>query len=154
MTHTPHEATPIAATAPTKPWYRQLYIQVLAAIVTGIVLGWQWPDPATSMEPIGTTFIAAMKMLIGPIVFLTIVSGNRLTEVVFKVLSFVMKAAPLGAFGAMAYAIGKFGLSTLTSLGSLILLFYVTSILFVVVVVVVVLGTVLRAYVKVNLTRP
>lgn len=69
---------------------------------------------------------------------------------VFRVLSFVMKAAPLGAFGAMAYAIGKFGLSTLTSLGSLILLFYVTSILFVVVV----LGTVLRAYVKVNLTRP
>ncbi|MFE4251469.1 cation:dicarboxylate symporter family transporter [Streptomyces sp. NPDC056910] len=75
---------------------------------------------------------------------------NRLTEVVFKLLSFVMKAAPLGAFGAMACAIGKFGLSTLTSLGSLILLFYVTSILFVVVV----LGTVLRAYVKVNLTRP
>jgi aerobic C4-dicarboxylate transport protein len=34
-----------------------------------------------------------------------------------------MKAAPLGAFGAMAYAIGKFGLSTLTSLGSLIALF-------------------------------
>ncbi|MFD8777931.1 cation:dicarboxylate symporter family transporter [Streptomyces sp. NPDC059916] len=75
MTHTPREATPIAATAPTKPWYRQLYIQVLAAIVIGIVLGWQWPDPATSMEPIGTTFIAAMKMLIGPIVFLTIISG-------------------------------------------------------------------------------
>ncbi|MFF1395774.1 C4-dicarboxylate transporter DctA [Streptomyces sp. NPDC058287] len=266
MTHTPHEATPIAATARIKPWYRQLYIQVLAAIVIGIVLGWQWPDLATSMEPIGTTFIAAMKMLIGPIVFLTIISGiagvadlkkvgltglraltyfqvgtiaalvtglvainlfrlgdgvhadpsrlntsgdagqyiqqgehqqwwefltnlvphsffgafvegdilqviflavifgiaiksvgkvgepliagvNRLTEVVFMVLSFVMKAAPLGAFGAMAYAIGKFGLSTLTSLGSLILLFYVTSVLFVVVV----LGTVLRAYVKLNI---
>ncbi|WP_395570348.1 cation:dicarboxylate symporter family transporter [Streptomyces sp. BK79] len=76
-----------------------------------------------------------------------IASVNRLTEVVFKVLSFVMKAAPLAAFGAMAFAIGKFGLSTLTSLGSLILLFYVTSILFVVVV----LGTVLAAYVKLNI---
>ncbi|CAM5681574.1 C4-dicarboxylate transporter DctA OS=Streptomyces alboniger OX=132473 GN=CP975_24870 PE=4 SV=1 [Streptomyces alboniger] len=77
-----------------------------------------------------------------------IIAGvNRLTEVVFKVLSFVMKAAPLGAFGAMAYAIGQFGLSTLTSLGSLILLFYVTSALFVVVV----LGGVLAAYVRLNI---
>ncbi|MEU5027794.1 C4-dicarboxylate transporter DctA [Streptomyces milbemycinicus] len=249
-----------------KPWFRQLYIQVLVAIVIGIVLGWRWPDLATSMEPIGTTFITAMKMLIGPIVFLTIIGGiagvadlkkvgltgikaltyfqigtivalltglvainivrlgdgvhadpstldtsgdagqyieqgrqqhwweflthvvpnsvfgafvegdilqviflavifgialkavgavgepiiagvHRLTEVVFKVLSFVMKVAPLGAFGAMSYAIGKFGLSTLTSLGSLILLFYATSLLFVVVV----LGGVLAAYVKLNI---
>ena len=43
-------------------------------------------------------------------------------QIVFKVLNFIMKAAPLGAFGAMAYAIGKYGVSTLTSLGSLILL--------------------------------
>ncbi|MEB8337793.1 C4-dicarboxylate transporter DctA [Streptomyces endophyticus] len=249
-----------------KPWYRQLYVQVLVAIVVGIVLGWRWPDLGTAMEPVGTTFVTAMKMLIGPIVFLTIIGGiagvadlkkvgrtgvkalvyfqvgtivalgfgllainlfplgdgvhadvgglhtsgeasqyveqgeaqhwweflthlvpdsffgafvegdilqviflavifgialkmvgpvgepiiasvNRLTEVVFKVLSFVMKAAPLGAFGAMAFAIGKFGLSTLASLGSLILLFYVTSIVFVVVV----LGAVLALYVKLNL---
>ncbi|MFE7842787.1 C4-dicarboxylate transporter DctA [Streptomyces sp. NPDC057474] len=260
MTHAP------APVVRTKPWYRQLYVQVLVAIVIGIVLGWRWPDLATSMEPIGTTFITAMKMLIGPIVFLTIIGGiagvadlkkvgrtgikaltyfqvgtivamgaglvainifrlgdgvhadasrlevsgdagayiesgehqhwwefltnivpdsvfgafvegnilqiiflavvfgialksvgkvgepiiegvNRLTTVVFKVLSFVMKVAPLGAFGAMAYAIGKFGLSTLTSLGSLILLFYVTSALFVVVV----LGAVLAAYVRLNI---
>ncbi|MGW0863286.1 C4-dicarboxylate transporter DctA [Streptomyces sp. NPDC002611] len=263
MTHTPgneraEQAVRIAAT----PWYRQLYVQVLVAIVIGIVLGWRWPDLATDMEPIGTTFITAMKMLIGPIVFLTIIGGiagvadlkkvgrtgikaltyfqvgtivalltglvainlfrlgdgvhadpstlkasgdagqyidqgehqhwwefltnivpdsffgpfvegdilqviflavvfgialkmvgktgepiiaavGRLTEVVFKVLSFVMKAAPLGAFGAMSYAIGKFGLSTLTSLGSLILLFYVTSALFVVVV--------LALYVRLNI---
>ncbi|GLZ14931.1 C4-dicarboxylate transport protein [Actinomadura sp. NBRC 104425] len=248
------------------PWYRQLYVQVLVAIVIGIVLGWRWPDLGQDMEPIGTTFITAMKMLIGPIVFLTILGGiggvadlkkvgvtglkalgyfqvgtiialatglvainilrlgegvhadpakitttetaqqyiktresrhwwefltglvpdsffgafvegdilqviflavlfgialksvgpvgapfiegaARLTEVVFKVLGIVMKAAPLGAFGAMAYAIGKFGLSTLTSLGSLIALFYVTSILFVVVV----LGGVLAAYVRLNI---
>ncbi|MEU1258496.1 C4-dicarboxylate transporter DctA [Streptomyces sp. JL3001] len=267
MTHTPgneraEQATRISAT----PWYRQLYVQVLVAIVIGIVLGWRWPDLATDMEPIGTTFITAMKMLIGPIVFLTIIGGiagvadlkkvgrtgikaltyfqvgtivalltglvainifrlgdgvhadpstlktsgdasqyietgehqhwwefltnivpdsffgpfvegnilqviflavvfgiaiklvgktgepitaavGRLTEVVFKVLSFIMKAAPLGAFGAMSYAIGKFGLSTLTSLGSLIVLFYVTSALFVVLV----LGGLLALYVRLNI---
>ena len=58
-----------------KPWYRQLYFQVLVAIVIGVVVGWRWPDVGEAMEPIGTTFIAAMKMLIGPIVFLTIVGG-------------------------------------------------------------------------------
>ncbi|MFI6467033.1 C4-dicarboxylate transporter DctA [Streptomyces sp. NPDC050528] len=263
MTHTPGNERAVTT---TKPWYRQLYVQVLIAIVIGVALGWRWPDLATSMEPIGTTFITAMKMLIGPIVFLTVIGGiagvadlkkvgltgikaltyfqlgtivalatglvainvfrlgdgvhadpstldtsgdagqyisqgehqhwwefltgivpnsffgpfvegdilqviflavvfgialksvgaagepliagvTRLTDVVFKVLSYVMKVAPLGAFGAMSYAIGKFGLSTLTSLGSLILLFYVTSALFVVVV----LGGVLGAYVKLNI---
>lgn len=251
-----------------RPWYRQLYVQVLAAIVVGVVLGWRWPDVGTAMEPIGTTFVTAMKMLIGPIVFLTVISGiagvadlrkvgrtgvkalayfqvgtvvalltglaainlfrlgdgvhahpghlaasgepgqyvekgqhqhwwetltglvphsffgafvdgdilqiiflavvfgialksvgrtgepiiasiDRLIEVVFRVLSFVMKAAPLGAFGAMAYAIGRFGPSTLSSLGSLVLLFYVTSILFVLVA----LGTVLAVYVRLNIFR-
>jgi aerobic C4-dicarboxylate transport protein len=267
MTHSTDAPVPAASgAAKPKPWYRQLYVQVLIAIVIGIVVGWRWPDLGEAMQPIGTTFIAAMKMLIGPIVFLTIVGGiasvadikkvgltglkaltyfqigtiiamatglvainlfrlgdgvhadpatietsdtakqyietgetkqwweflthlvpdsffgafvdgdilqiiflavlfgiaikavgrigepvvagvKRFTEVVFKVLSFIMRAAPLGAFGAMAYAIGKFGLSTLTSLGSLILLFYVTSILFVVVV----LGSVLAAYVRLNI---
>ncbi len=76
-----------------------------------------------------------------------IAGAQRLTQVVFKVLGFVMKAAPLGAFGAMAYAIGKFGLSTLTSLGSLIVLFYSTSILFVVIG----LGGFLALYVRLNI---
>jgi aerobic C4-dicarboxylate transport protein len=260
--------TPPASSRPRarKPWYRQLYVQVLVAIVLGITVGALWPATGEALQPIGTTFIAVMKMLIGPIVFLTIIGGiasvadlkkvgltglkaltyfqvgtiiamvtglvainlvrlgdgvnadpstiqtnataeeyistgetkqwweflthlvpdsffgafvngdilqviflavlfgialkavgpigepvilgvKRLTEIVFKVLSFVMKAAPLGAFGAMAYAIGAFGLGTLTSLGSLILLFYVTSFLFVVVV----LGSVLGAYVRLNI---
>ena len=52
---------------------------------------------------------------------------------IFKVLNIIMKAAPIGAFGAMAYAVGKYGVASLSSLGGLILLFYVTSILFVVV---------------------
>ena len=73
---------------------------------------------------------------------------ERLTAVVFKVLGFIMKLAPLGAFGAMAFAIGKYGVSTLTSLGSLILLFYVTSAFFVFVV----LGSVM-AYLRLNIFR-
>ena len=85
--------------------------------------------------------------LVGKVGEPVVAGAKRLTEVVFKVLAIVMKAAPLGAFGAMAYAIGKFGLSTLTSLGSLIALFYVTSIVFVVVV----LGGVLAAYVRLNI---
>ncbi|GAA1412783.1 C4-dicarboxylate transport protein [Glutamicibacter uratoxydans] len=234
-----------------KKWYRQLYFWVLIAILIGIGIGWAAPDLGESMQPIGTTFVEAMKMLIGPIVFLTIVGGiasvadlkrvgitglkalgyfqigticamtlglvainifrlgdgvnadastmevtgkasdliaageeqkwweflthvvpgsmvepfvegdilqiifmavifgialnavgkigepvldavQRLTAVVFKVLNFIMKAAPLGAFGAMAYAVGKYGVETLSSLGWLILLFYGTSAVFVV----------------------
>lgn len=234
-----------------RPWYRQLYFWVLVAIVAGIILGWLAPETGQSMQPIGTTFVEAMKMLIGPIVFLTIVGGiasvadlkkvgatglkalgyfqigticamllglvainifrlgdgvnadaskieatgqaaelidkgenqqwweflthiipgsvaspfvegdilqiifmavvfgiainavgkiggpvldmvQRLTTVIFKVLNFIMKAAPLGAFGAMAFAVGKYGVETLSSLGWLILLFYGTSIVFVV----------------------
>src|SRR3954447_2673924 len=245
-----HAHTPPAE---KKRWYRQLYFYVMVGIVLGVVVGAAWPDAGIAMEPIGTTFVGLMKMLIGPIVFLTIVGGvagvadlkkvgltglkaltyfqigtilamvfglvainlfrlgdgvnadvstldppkavgalvtageeshwydfilhlfpesavgpfvdgnilqiifmavlfgvalnavgavgapvlsgvQRLTAVVFKVLAIIMKAAPLGAFGAMAFAIGKYGLSTLTSLGSLIALFYVTSALFVVVV--------------------
>jgi aerobic C4-dicarboxylate transport protein len=75
MTHTPGEAASGTDVVKARPWYRQLYVQVLVAIVVGIVLGWRWPDLGTSMEPIGTTFVTAMKMLIGPIVFLTIIGG-------------------------------------------------------------------------------
>ncbi len=58
-----------------KPWYRQLYVQVLVAIVLGITVGALWPTVGQALQPIGTTFIAVMKMLIGPIVFLTIIGG-------------------------------------------------------------------------------
>ncbi len=53
---------------------------------------------------------------------------------VFGVIAIIMKAAPVGAFGAMAYTIGKFGPSALTNLAGLIGLFYLTAFLFVVVV--------------------
>jgi aerobic C4-dicarboxylate transport protein len=55
-------------------------------------------------------------------------------KVVFALVHFLMKFAPIGAFGAMAFTIGKFGLASLTSLALLIATFYGTSLLFVVVV--------------------
>ena len=253
--------------APKKRWYRQLYFWVLTGIVLGILVGWLAPAAGIAMEPIGTTFVNAMRMLIGPIVFLTIVGGiasvadlkkvgmtglkaltyfqigtifallfglvainifrlgdgvnadasaikttdsaaklidagahqewwqflthiiptsvvapfvegdilqiifiavifgvalnamgkvgapvldgvQRLTGVMFKILGFIMKAAPLGAFGAMAFAVGKYGVSSLSSMGGLIALFYATSILFVVVV----LGSVM-AFLKLNIFK-
>jgi len=259
-------AAPTNAATKTR-WYRQLYFWVLTAIVVGILVGWLSPSFGIAMEPIGTTFVHSMKMLIGPIVFLTIVGGiasvadlkkvgmtglkaltyfqvgticamvfglvainlfrlgdgvnadasaietsesaeklintgqnqewwqflthiipesmvgpfvegdilqiifiavifgialnamgkvgapvlegvQRLTGVMFKILSFIMKAAPLGAFGAMAFAVGKYGVSSLTSMGGLIALFYITSIVFIVVV----LGSVM-AFLKLNIFK-
>ena len=57
------------------PWYRQLYFWVIVAIVVGVLVGWLVPGVGRATEPIGTTFVAAMRMLIGPIVFLTIIGG-------------------------------------------------------------------------------
>ncbi|MFD5124703.1 C4-dicarboxylate transporter DctA [Streptomyces sp. NPDC058385] len=259
--------SPSLVTPPSKPWYKQLYFWVLTAIVCGILTGWLWPSVGVALEPVGTTFVSAIKMLITPIVFLTIVAGiggveslrrvgrvglksllyfqagtlaalavgliavnvfqpgagvhahpgeihlsgdaaqyvkdgegqswwhfltdivpssavgafaegnilqviffavlfgialkavghvgvpivdgiNRLSAVVFKILHYIMLAAPVGAFGAMSFTIGKYGISTLTSLGQLIGLFYGTSVFFVVVV----LGSVL-ALLRINIFR-
>jgi aerobic C4-dicarboxylate transport protein len=59
---------------------------------------------------------------------------DALTHAVFGVVNIMMKLAPLGAFGAMAFTVGKFGLASLGPLLKLIVTFYVTSILFVLVV--------------------
>src|SRR3984893_6264406 len=59
---------------------------------------------------------------------------DALTHAVFGVVNIVMKLAPLGAFGAMAFTVGKFGLASLGPLVKLITTFYITSLLFVLVV--------------------
>jgi aerobic C4-dicarboxylate transport protein len=253
-------AATIATGAPAraaKPWYKVLYVQVLIAILLGIVVGWLWPNIATNewIKALGDGFIKLIKMVIAPIIFCTVVSGiahiqdarkvgrvgvkalvyfeivssfalilglmvgnvaqvghglaakpdaaavasyvkqaeaqksvdfvlniipdsvvgalargdilqvllfailfgfalmalgergHRLRDLiddtsraVFGVIAIVMKAAPIGAFGAMAYTIGKFGPAALGNLVGLIVVFYVTAGLFVVVV----LGTVAR----------
>jgi aerobic C4-dicarboxylate transport protein len=59
---------------------------------------------------------------------------DALTRVVFRVTNILMKFAPIGAFGAMAYTVGKFGIASLGPLAKLIGTFWLTSILFVVIV--------------------
>ncbi len=231
-----------------RPWYKVLYLQVLIAILLGVLVGWLAPTFATNdwIKALGDGFIKLIKMVIAPIIFCTVVSGishiqdarkvgrvgvkalvyfeivssfaliiglvvgnlipvgrglavnpdaaavatyvkqaeaqksvdfvlniipdsvvgalargdilqvllfailfgfalmalgergHRLREViddtahaVFGVIAIVMKAAPLGAFGAMAYTIGKFGPAALGNLVGLIAVFYMTAALFV-----------------------
>ncbi|WP_291686894.1 dicarboxylate/amino acid:cation symporter [Bradyrhizobium sp.] len=235
----------------TKVWYEILYLQVLFAIVIGVIVGWLWPQVATNdwIKALGDGFIKLIKMVIAPIIFCTVVSGiahiqdarkvgrvgvkalvyfeivsslalilgmimgnlvqvgrglgaspdaaavatyvkqaeaqksvdfvlniipdsvvgalargdilqvllfailfgfalmamgergHRLRDViddtshaVFGVIAIVMKAAPIGAFGAMAYTVGKFGTAALVNLIGLVALFYATAALFVFVV--------------------
>lgn len=59
---------------------------------------------------------------------------DHITQLVFKAISIVMIAAPLGAFGAIGYTVGKFGITTLLALLKLVLTAYVTMALFVVIV--------------------
>jgi len=245
-------ATAAPASAAKKPWYKVLYIQVLTAIVLGVIVGWLWPDLATNdwIKALGDGFIKLIKMVIAPIIFCTVVAGTAhiqdakkvgrigvkalvyfevvstfaliiglfvgnvvrpgagfgsaaasaqavetfakqaqaqktvdfflhiipdtvvgafasgeilqvllfsilfgfslmglgerghtlrafiddAAHAVFGVIAIVMRAAPIGAFGAMAYTIGKFGTGTILNLLGLIATFYVTAILFVVVV--------------------
>lgn len=57
------------------PFYQHLYVQVLAAIVLGVILGHFSPSLGEQMKPLGDTFIKLIKMLIAPIIFCTVVSG-------------------------------------------------------------------------------
>jgi aerobic C4-dicarboxylate transport protein len=59
---------------------------------------------------------------------------DSLMQAVFRVVAILMKFAPIGAFGAMAFTVGKYGIASLGPLAKLIVTFYLTSILFVLVV--------------------
>jgi aerobic C4-dicarboxylate transport protein len=65
---------------------------------------------------------------------------EELSHVLFRIVAIVMRLAPLGAFGAMAFTVGKYGIQSLLSLGRLMATFYVTSLLFVLIA----LGLVMR----------
>ncbi|MBV9479888.1 MAG: C4-dicarboxylate transporter DctA [Acidobacteria bacterium] len=56
------------------------------------------------------------------------------TQAIFGVVNIIMQAAPIGAFGAMAFTVGKYGIASLGPLAKLIVLFYLTSLLFVLLV--------------------
>lgn len=235
----------------TTAWYGKLYVQVLIAIVLGILVGQIWPDVGVSLKPLGDALIKTIKMLIAPIVFLTVVHGiaslgdmrkagriglkalvwfeagtflamtiglvvvnvmrpgvgmnvsvdsldpklvqgyiiqshdesvvgflmniipdtvagaftqgstlqvlffavlfgialqrfgrrgepivrviHELSKIFFLLIGMIMRAAPIGAFGAMAFTVGKYGFATILTLGAFMFDFYVTCLLFVVV---------------------
>lgn len=245
---------------PVKPrrFYRHLYVQVLAAITVGILLGHFYPQTGAEMKPLGDAFIKLVKMVIAPVIFLTVVVGiagvrdvgkvgrvagkamlyfltfstlaliigliianivqpgaglninpasldasavsgyaakahestvtgflmniipaspvaalasgdilqvlffavlfgialsaigdhaepvmtllHSASAAMFKLVAILMKAAPIGAFGAMAFTIGKYGIGSIANLALLIATFYLTALLFVLVV----LGAVAR----------
>jgi aerobic C4-dicarboxylate transport protein len=253
-TITPAQTLPARAhSARSKlPLYRELWVQVLVAIVLAIILGYVDPTRAVAMKPLGDAFIRVISMIISLIIFCTVVTGiagmenlkkvgrvggmallyfeivssialliglvvgnvvhpgsgfnvdvstldakavadyagqakaqsvveflmhiipttvfdaftkgdilevvfvsllfgfalsaagarakplvelvNSLTSVVFDITRILMKFAPVGAFGAMAYTVGKFGIASLGPLAKLIGTFWITSILFVVIV--------------------
>ena len=58
-----------------KPFYAHLYFQVLAAIAAGVALGYFYPATGEAMKPLGDGFIKLIKMVIGPIIFVTVVHG-------------------------------------------------------------------------------
>jgi aerobic C4-dicarboxylate transport protein len=247
---------PAPPPARRQPWYAILYVQVIIAIVIGVVIGYLDPKLGVQLKPLGDGFIALIKMMIAPVIFCTIVhgiasmgdlkkvgrvgiktlfyfeavstlalviglvvakllepghgfnldpatldpkavasyvtrakeegiiphllaiipntfvgafSGGDLLQVLlisiltgfaislmgevgatvargidvaahvfFTVIRIIVKAAPIGAFGAMAFTIGSQGIGALVNLGYLIIVFYITAILFVVLV----LGTI------------
>ena len=67
---------------------------------------------------------------------------DRISHVFFNIINVIMKLAPIGAFGAMAFTIGKYGVGSLVQLGQLMLCFYITCVLFVLIV----LGAICRAH--------
>ena len=235
-----------------KPLYRKLYFWVLTGIVAGALVGHFFPEFGASLKPLGDGFIALVKMIIAPVIFLTVATGiagmkdmsavgsvagkafayflffstlalviglvvanvvqpgaglnidpatldaaavanyadtaeeqtisgfllaiipttlfsaftsgsilqvllvailtgvavsatrphsdlvldvmTSFSEVVFKLVHMLMKLAPIGAFGAMAFTIGEFGIGSLANLAMLVGTFYLTALLFVLVV--------------------
>ncbi|WP_101789000.1 cation:dicarboxylate symporter family transporter [Nonomuraea indica] len=71
---------------------RYLYLAVIVAVLAGILVGFVWPDVGKELKPIGTGFVALIKMMISPIIFCTIVLG----------VGSVTKAAKVGKVGGLA----------------------------------------------------
>jgi len=74
---------------------------------------------------------------------------DKLLHVFFNIIGIISKLAPIGAFGAMAYTVGKYGINSLRELGELILLFYATCFVFVIFV----LGAIMRFYCRLSIWK-
>lgn len=73
------QAAPVEGSVPRaqgkRPLFAHLYVQVLTAIVVGVLLGHYYPDFAVQMKPLGDAFIKLIKMIIVPVIFCTVVHG-------------------------------------------------------------------------------
>src|ERR1700722_5121402 len=85
---------PAAPVRAAKPWYKVLYVQVLIAILLGVVVGWLAPTIATNdwIKALGDGFIKLIRMVIAPIIFCTVVSG----------ISHIQDARKVGRVGVKA----------------------------------------------------
>lgn len=93
--HTASLSGPSAGgTAPHRDRTHWLYLSVIAAVVAGVVVGLVAPDVAKQLKPLGTAFVALIKMMISPIIFCTIVLG----------VGSVRQAARVGRVGGLALA--------------------------------------------------
>src|SRR5215218_3397987 len=83
-----------AAAPPKRDRTHWLYIAVIVAVILGIIVGFVFPDFAVSLKWLGTAFVALIRMLIGPVIFCTIVLG----------IGALRKAASVGRIGGLALA--------------------------------------------------
>src|SRR4051794_5560946 len=67
-------APPLAPAKPTPIW-AQLWVQVIVAIVIGVIIGHFWPEVGVALKPLGDAFVKLVKMIIAPVIFLTVVTG-------------------------------------------------------------------------------
>src|SRR6202047_594200 len=81
-----------AGGAAARPFYRQLWFLVLLAMAIGIALGHFYPDAGVRMEPLGDAFIRAIRVLIAPIIFCTVVHGISSMADMAKVGRVALKA--------------------------------------------------------------
>ncbi len=66
---------PPVIAAKRKKWWQQLYIQVVAAVILGILLGHFYPSTAAAMKPLGDNFLKLVKLMVAPLIFCTVVHG-------------------------------------------------------------------------------
>jgi aerobic C4-dicarboxylate transport protein len=85
--------TAVPAAAP-RPWYKVLYVQVLIALVLGVLVGWLFPDFAKNewIKAMGDGFVKLIRMMIAPIIFCTVVSGIAHIQEASKVGRVAVKA--------------------------------------------------------------
>jgi len=90
------------------PFYRKLYVQVLIAVALGAMLGYLYPEFSTSLKPYGDAFVRAIKVMVAPIIFSTIVVGiakmgdiRRVANVGIKALIYFEVASTLALITGM-----------------------------------------------------